>query len=610
MKPRARPLTRLAALLLLAFAVVAATALPASAHASLLSTEPSPDGVYAKSPSAVTLRFSEPVEVSLGGVQVFDAKTEKRVANGPPEHPNGEGSFVTSDLPDLSNGTYVVTWRVVSADSHPVEGAFTFQVGPRASVSNAQGVATTLLETSKGSRAVGIVYGIQRAVLYASLALLIGGFAFVAFLWPRGRGSTRAAWVVLGGWLAAVLATVAGIVLEGVYGAALPLSKVFDPSLFGDVVDTRYGHVALFRLGLLACALPLLWIVFGRRGTATRSLPPWWIVPSTLVAIGLSLTPGLAGHASTGIQTDVAIPTDALHVLAMSVWLGGLAVLVVALLPRHDTEELRTVLPRWSTTALGCVVVLVVTGIYQAWRQVGSIAALRDTDSGRLLIAKVLVFAVLVVVAAFARDVVNRRYRSYDDDFEDADEEIELDVPVAVGVLASDLGPDPRGPAPRALPDPDEPDDDGRTEHGEWHRLRRTVWIEVLLMVAVLGVTAALVNAAPGRTEATKPVFLTLKSDEMWFDLTIAPGSAGRNDIHLTALPTGGGLTQVKEIQVQLTQPGRDLPPFEVPMQQLGTNHFYAPQFDIPYPGEWKITVRAQVSDVDEILVTGRFSLR
>ncbi len=129
-------------------------------------------------------------------------------------------------------------------------------------------------------------------------------------------------------------------------------------------------------------------------------------------------------------------------------------------------------------------------------------------------------------------------------------------------------------------------------------------------MVAVLGVTAALVNAAPGRAETTKPVFLTLKSDEMWFDLTIAPGSAGRNDIHLTALPTGGGLTQVKEIQVQLTQPGRDLPPFEVPMQQLGTNHFYAPQFDIPYPGEWKITVRAQVSDVDEILVTGRFSLR
>lgn len=607
MRPSTRPLARLAALLLLAGAIVAATALPASAHASLLSTEPTPAGVYASSPSAVTLRFSEAVEVSLGGVKVFDARTEKRVANRPPQHPNGDGTYVTSDLPQLKNGTYVVTWRVVSADSHPVEGAFTFQVGPHASVQNAQGVATTLLETSKGNRSVGIVYGIQRAILYAGLALLIGGTAFVAFLWPRGRSNRRAAWIVLGGWIAAVVATVLGIALEGVYAAALPLSKVFDPSVFGDVVDIRYGHVALFRLALLACALPLLWFVLGRNGSATRPLPPWWIVPGTLVAIGLALTPGLAGHASTGIQTGLAIPVDALHVLAMAVWLGGLAVLVVALLPRRDTGEMRAVLPRWSTTALGCVVVLVASGIYQSWRQVGSIAALRDTDYGRLLIAKVAVFAVLVVAAAFARDVVNRRYREYDDAELD---DLELEVPVAVGVMASDLGPDPDAPRVRTVPDPDEPDDDGRTEAGEQRRLRRTVWIEVLLMVAVLGITAALVNAAPGRTQSTQPVFMTLKSDQLWFDVTIAPGSAGANDVHVTALPTGGGLTQVKEIQVQLTQPGRDLPPFDVPMQTLGTNHYYAPQYTIPYPGAWRITIRAQISDVDETVATGTFTLR
>jgi copper transport protein len=606
---RTRVLSRLAALCLLAFAIVAATALPASAHASLLSTEPSPSGVYATSPSAITLRFSEPVEVSLGGVKVFEAKTEQRVNNGPPEHPDGEGSFVTSDLPKLKNGTYVVTWRVVSADSHPVEGAFTFQVGSHATVNNAQGIATTLLETSKGDRAVGIVYGFQRAILYAALALLIGGAAFVAFLWPRGRADRRAAWLVLGGWLGAVIATVAGIALEGVYGAGLPLSKLFDPSLFSDVLDTRYGHVALVRLGLLACALPLLWFVFGRKGAANRPLPPWWIVPGALVAIGLALTPGLAGHASTGIQTKVAIPLDALHVLGMAVWLGGLAVLVVALLPRRDTVEMRAVLPRWSTTALGCVLVLIATGIYQSWRLVGSINALRDTDSGRLLIAKVAVFAVLVVVASFARDVVNRRYREYEDDFEDLDD-LELEVPVAVGVMASDLGPDPDAPPRPPAPEPDDPDEDGRTEAGEQRRLRRTVWIEVLLMVVVLGITAALVNAAPARTQSTQPVFMTLKSDEMWFDVTIAPGSAGANDIHLTALPTGGGLTQVQQIQVQLTQPGRDLPPFEVPMQKLGTNHFYAPQFDIPYPGTWEMTIRAQLSEVDETVATGRFSLR
>ena len=608
MKFRARPLTRLLALLALVGAIVAGTALPASAHATLLSTEPTAGGTYAASPSAITLRFSESVEVSLGGVKVFGAKDRKQVVTGKSEHPNGDGSFVTVDLPDLGDGTYVVTWRVISADSHPVEGAFTFQVGNRATVKNAQGIATTLLETSRGSRTVGVVYGIERAVLYAALALLVGGLAFVAFLWPAGRGNRRAAWLVLGGWLGSLVATVAGIMLEGVYGAGYSLSKVFDPTVFGDVIDTRFGHVSLVRLGLLLCALPLLWVVFGRPGSARRPLPKWWIVPTTLVAVGLCATPGLAGHASTGIQTGAAIPADALHVLAMCLWLGGLLMLVAAVLPRRDTLEMREVLPRWSSVALGCVVVLVVTGVYQAWRIEGSIGALKDTDSGRLLLVKVGVFAVLVVVAAFARDVVNRRYREYPDDDPMPEEAA---VPVAVGVFASDMGPDPDARrAATALIDPDEPDEDGRTEAGEQRHLRRTVLVEVLLMVLVLGITAALVNAAPGRAVSTQPVFLTLKTDEMWFDVTIAPGNAGPNDVHVTGLPTGGGLTQIKNITVQLTQPGRDLPPFDVPMQQLGTNHYYAPLFDIPYPGTWQMTIRAQLNATDEIVATGRFSLR
>jgi copper transport protein len=396
--------------------------------------------------------------------------------------------------------------------------------------------------------------------------------------------------------------------LEGVYGAGYSLSKVFDPTVFGDVIDTRFGHVSLVRLGLLLCALPLLWVVFGRPGSARRPLPKWWIVPTTLVAVGLCATPGLAGHASTGIQTGAAIPADALHVLAMCLWLGGLLMLVAAVLPRRDTLEMREVLPRWSSVALGCVVVLVVTGVYQAWRIEGSIGALKDTDSGRLLLVKVGVFAVLVVVAAFARDVVNRRYREYPDDDPMPEEAA---VPVAVGVFASDMGPDPDARrAATALIDPDEPDEDGRTEAGEQRHLRRTVLVEVLLMVLVLGITAALVNAAPGRAVSTQPVFLTLKTDEMWFDVTIAPGNAGPNDVHVTGLPTGGGLTQIKNITVQLTQPGRDLPPFDVPMQQLGTNHYYAPLFDIPYPGTWQMTIRAQLNATDEIVATGRFSLR
>ena len=143
-------------------------AAPASAHAALLSTDPSNGGVYDSAPKAITLRFSEGVEVALGGIRVYTGDRE-RVVTGKPEHPNGQQSVVTASLPKLDNGTYVVTWRVTSADSHPIDGAYTFQVGAKATLSdkNAKGVAASLLATTGGSRTVGVVYGIDRAVLFA-----------------------------------------------------------------------------------------------------------------------------------------------------------------------------------------------------------------------------------------------------------------------------------------------------------------------------------------------------------------------------------------------------------------------------------------------------------
>ena len=116
---------RLLALGALVVALVVVAAAPASAHATLLTTDPQNGGVYDKPPSQVKLRFNEPVEVSLGGVRLFSSDRE-RVVTGSPEHPGGTQSEVAVSLPQLDDGTYVVTWRVISADSHPVEGAFTF----------------------------------------------------------------------------------------------------------------------------------------------------------------------------------------------------------------------------------------------------------------------------------------------------------------------------------------------------------------------------------------------------------------------------------------------------------------------------------------------------
>ena len=109
---------RFVALLALVGALIVAGASPAFAHATLLTTEPQPGGRFESSPPAVSLRFDEPVEVTLGGIRLFDGNSN-RIDIGAPHHPQGSGNQVQSSLPKLDDGTYVVTWRVTSADSLP-----------------------------------------------------------------------------------------------------------------------------------------------------------------------------------------------------------------------------------------------------------------------------------------------------------------------------------------------------------------------------------------------------------------------------------------------------------------------------------------------------------
>jgi copper transport protein len=626
-----RGFRRVAVLAALTVAIVLALASPAFAHATLLTTTPAPGTTYDASPPAVDLRFSEPVEVAIGDIRVFDGKAQ-RVVTGAPKHPGGDGNQVSVSLPELDDGTYVVTWRVISADTHPVEGAFTFQVGSTATVKNANGLAAQLLSDQSGSKAVSVAYGIDRFAVFAALALLIGSVVFLVVVFPRGVAIRRARRLVWVGWISVAVTTVLGVGLEGLYAAGLPLTKFFDAAVWGDTFDTRYGRVALLRLAIIAVALPFL--VWWMRRDADARAPIWWLVVMGVAGIGLSLTPALAGHASTGRAVGFSIPADTVHVGAMACWLGGLVMLCAVVMPRKDPAELRAVLVRFSGLALGAVVLLVATGGFQAWRQIGTLDALKNTDYGQILIVKVVVFAALVIAAAFSREVVNRQFRFVDEEDDEGDDErVTPDrrprEPVAVGAVAAgnaatgDDGPPAGGrTGPGGAGANDTSGDDEGDEYDEYddyevpdldtdlRRLRRSLWIEVVIATAVLAVTALLVNAAPARSVATEPVSMTLKNSKVWLDVTIAPGSAGRNDMHFTALAVGGGLTTIQDMQIQLTKDGADLPPFDVPLQQLGPGHYYSPLYDIPYPGAWHLIGRARLSETEETVLTGKFSLR
>ncbi|MBV8949555.1 MAG: copper resistance protein CopC/CopD [Actinobacteria bacterium] len=595
-------------------AVIALTAGPAFAHAVLISTDPAAGTTLTKAPKTVTLQFGENVEASLGAIRVFNSSAQ-RLDVSAPYHPNGRGSEVSANLPSLRSGLYVVTWRVISADSHPVHGAFTFQIGAAtapASTQSTNNLVASLLTKQKGSTTVGVVYGAVRAVVFAGLAVLIGGLVFVGVIWPEGRTSRRAARIVWAGWWVALISTLLAYAVQGIYAAGLPLKSIFDSAELRGVWHTRFGHISALRVALLVPTFGLLWWLFpGRR--RPRALAPWWYGAGALTAVALALTPGLAGHASTGRWHQWALVSDVVHVGSMAVWLGGLLVLCACVMTVADPDLLRRVLPRFSTVALTCVGLLVATGVVQGYRQVGTLHALTSTTYGRLLLVKVAVVIVLVAAAGFSRDVVNRwfRYPLEPDNDEDVPEPAMAGVAAQRGGGGGGNGSPPdagngsppdagTGSAALAGLDPDELADLLEDERSEVRRLRRSVLAEVVVAAAVLVATSLLVNAPPPVALASQPFFKTVTAGDHFYDLIVTPAKTGPNQVHVTTVTQGGALANVLQMTITFDNPGKDIAPINVSLLRLAPGHYASYSFQFPFPGSWRMNVTARFSDIDE----------
>ena len=264
-----RHLVRCSAGALLAVAIVVGVAGPASAHAQLESTQPVQSSVIEVSPSQVVLHFGEPVEIDFGSLRVI-GPDGRRVDEGGTDHPHGDSDAVAVALPaHLPRGTYVVAWRVISADSHPVHGAFVFSIGTARGAAKASSLANALSNES-GSTSVGVVFWLIRFAVFAGLIVLVGTTAMVALAWPGGAATRRMGRLLWSSWIVLFVSSVLAIGVQGVYAAALPLTDAVRPSLFNEVLHTRFGEVNLLRLLLLVAFVPVLLGIRGRLGRAAR----------------------------------------------------------------------------------------------------------------------------------------------------------------------------------------------------------------------------------------------------------------------------------------------------------------------------------------------------
>jgi copper transport protein len=535
MAPR---LTTSTAALVFATTLAVVVTPPAAAHATLLQTEPAAGRVAKEPPARVVLTFDEPVEAPAEALRVYDG-AGRRVDRGEVLRPSPQSTAI--DLEDvLRRGTYTVAWRVISADSDPIRGAFVFHV--QRPGAHPGGIAAEVLEDTP--RSVSVAFDVARFLEYAFLLLAAGGALCLTLVIDRSARNIRAPLYAAIGCLAAGLAVVSllELPLQGAATAGIGLGHGFSRDIVGAVAETRYGNVALVRV-VVAAALAVVAVAAARR--AGRVVEAAVLA---LAAVALA-TPVAVSHAS--VSGRLATLADASHIAAAAAWVGGLAFLAAALaLARTERWQLATsAVPRFSKVAVVAVAVVIAGGIVNGYLQVRSWSALWETTYGRLLLAKIALLLPLLGLGAF-----NNRFA----------------VPRLRAAVASAV---------------------------ERRRFLRAISGELALMTTIVAVTAVLVGAPPARTHVTShaPSAGEVAVGPYRGTVRVDPARAGPNTVRVVFTHEDVPV----DVRLSATLPARNLGPLRFPVQHTAHSTFTARQAQFPLAGEWRLRIEARQGEFD-----------
>ncbi|MET0901778.1 MAG: CopD family protein [Acidimicrobiales bacterium] len=500
-----------------------------------MSIDPADGARLDESPEVVRLTFSERVSVGLGGVRVLDADGDP-VEDGAAR---ADGEVVEVALqPDLPDGTYVVSYRVISADGHPVRGASVFGVGEGELDAGAAG----RVAGDSDDRTWEVIGAIGRVLAYAGVLVAAGGVAFLVAVHRGGTERDRLRRIVFVSAAVGAVGVVVALPVQAALGTGQGPTSLFDEGVLREVAEDGVGLgvvLALLGLGVLA---------------ATLERAPVVALVAAAIAAGSFAT---NGHTRAGSNAALATIADVSHLWVAAVWTGGLVLLWQLLRARRaeaDRTDTVRVVGRFSTLATACVVLVGVTGGLLSWVEVGSLDALTSTGYGQLLIAKVLLVAWIAALGAY------NHFR-----------------------LVPALG---RGKSTAALA----------------QLLRTvglevlTVGVVVAVTAVLVVVTPAKTEADPGVVERIVEL-----GDTGSAQLTIAPARAGFNQVHIYLFDPDGRPAEIAEsVTLVLTLPAADLGPLTREAVRAGPAHFQLDTDDLAVAGTWTFEVRARVDRFTE----------
>ena len=361
----------------------------ASAHAILESSSPAPSALLASSPKEIRLDFDEQVEATLGDIRIYDSE-QRELSIEKTVRSSIDASVVSAGVPTLKNGVYVVVWRVVSADGHPVSGAFPFEIGTKSTGTSAA-LLEEVLNRTETTSPLGNPMSAIRLLGFLGLILLVG---CVSLLWRSPLlGNSRVRKTLVYSSVFIAVSSIGLLLMQGPYTAGKSWGSLFDSVLIDDVSQTRLGLALLIRF---VCAIA--WAVIAI--TASASVTRRWRIGVVATSVVTIATFATSGHQSAGTLPAVFVPLDMVHLAAISTWVGALLVLAVM----YRDNDVENEAKRFSRMATWSMPLVVVTGVVQGLHLMGGISTITQSSFGKLLLLKTLLVACVVLLGSKARD--------------------------------------------------------------------------------------------------------------------------------------------------------------------------------------------------------------
>ncbi|MDW7613897.1 copper resistance protein CopC [Peribacillus simplex] len=511
----------------------------ASGHATVISSNPSPNEVMDTLPEKISIQFSENIQPAFHSLEVFSQDGNKIQIQDSAISEQSEKVLEAKWKGTIDEGIYYIKWRVISSDGHPIEGTIPFQFGdstvlPNQEISKVNAgfpdSITVFLQSLQY-----ICFAALTGILFFQLSLMKGSRLFEA--------SSRARLYLWLSYAGLAFSIFCSLPLKVTIDAGVGWADAFNGTFIKEVLNaTSFGTIWIIEILLLL--LLFLVIYFMLENTLIKSLP---FLSFIIIAI-LMVCKALTGHTAAVPNQVLAVLMDFLHLLSMALWLGGLLALLVILpgLANRQADDKKTfywsIIQRFSRWSFLFVIILIISGIYSSLQHVPTIHSLINTTYGQLLLAKIGLMLVMIVLGAFHYFRGKKRVK----------------------------------------------------------KLGYSVGMEFGLGIVVLIVAALLTNvqtamSSPGPIEKT---LLTNENNEV--TLMVTPNKVGDNLIQVDLSNGGKPIAEIE--QLTITMQPVDTPGGEIKLQmkEKSTGTF-ASKSILTMPGKWNIHIHGLTDSLDSI---------